>query len=82
MWTFPKILTNTFFLGIGVNHRVPQLADKSTHFVRPKKDGSCNTIYVDRKVEHIPQYLFLSLLNHFITLYAKQVLWRSILSRR
>ena len=29
--TFTKILTNTFFLGIGVNHRVPQLADKSTH---------------------------------------------------
>ena len=28
--TFTKILTNTFFLGIGVNHRVPQLADKST----------------------------------------------------
>ena len=31
LWTFTKILTNTFFLGIGVNHRVPQLADKSTH---------------------------------------------------
>ncbi|MNG91229.1 hypothetical protein D3C79_501360 [compost metagenome] len=29
LWTLTKILTNTFFLGIGVNHRVPQLAGKS-----------------------------------------------------
>ena len=28
LWTLTKILTNAFFLGIGVNHRVPQLADQ------------------------------------------------------
>ncbi|MND83910.1 hypothetical protein D3C80_757860 [compost metagenome] len=43
LWTFTKILTNTFFLGIGVNHRVPQLADKSTRL--PQKGSFlCNTI--------------------------------------
>ncbi len=49
LWTFTKILTNTFFLGIGVNHRVPQLADKSTHL-------SCGGqfvqhYFVDRKMD-------------------------------
>ena len=48
LWTFTKILTNTFFLGIGVNHRVPQLADKSTHL---PAEGSflCNTILLTGK---------------------------------
>ncbi len=38
--------------------------------------------FVDRKMEHFPQYLFLSLLNHFIAVFPEHALWRSILSRR
>ncbi len=58
LWTFSKILTNAFFLGIGVNHRVPQLADKSTRAVRfegqfmqhdydfqQRHDTCCNTSF-------------------------------------
>ena len=78
--TFTKILTNTFFLGIGVNHRVPQLADKSTHLSIGRQ--FVQHYFVDRKMEHFPQYLLLSRLNHFIAIYTERAPCRNILSRR
>lgn len=38
--------------------------------------------FVDRKMEHFPQCLLLSRLNHFIAIYTERASCRSILSRR